>query len=628
MVWQSIVAGANGVFFFAFWDFLRSPDVTFTTEWARLSKIAADVDRFAPMLLSDAAPATKVTLGSDQAVIWLATRSHWAQTSTEISAEKQMYVFAVNDGNGGGPASFALGGGYKATSVHVVSESPTRTIKAEPGGGFSDMIQRLDVVVYLVQCSNLASPLKSDDTNDGSRTDVIDVRAFGAKADGKFDNTAVFASAAKACNQTNGCTFLVPLSDASCLHNATRSLQVVPTDHLWFACTGYKRVRPMKTDDDRSVELYIWAAANGECAACAQLSPSSDSCARSKCNEPSKSCINGSSCAFLPPIVDAALRDSIVSGAQPFLSGVIAYLGIGLSGGGIHPPGWHMPPAVLSRPPTYTYGRASAMAAVLHRQNLSFSAMVNGVSLTQFHSFLHNRTSITTFINVAVADAVEFGFDGYSFDWEASDGFSHRDTHAYAAFLVELEKELRAASRTTRWQQHHTGSPRGPRVSVATGGIGYYGMPGTAGFCGHWPDDGIGWNCSEVDAAALAGSKVAVYPMNTYDSRDSCWYSYAAAINRTVPLANRGIALSTCRGANCSFSEYMEGGALGKRFAALQQLQINQIALFGDWEFNALPEYIPLLRRFLAGDAVLASVGHAVGAGPGPGCVASGSCCL
>jgi beta-D-xylosidase 4 len=668
MAWQAIIAGANGVFFFAFWDFLRNPDVPFTMEWARLSTIAAEIDRFAPMLLSDAAPATKVTVGSGQAVIWLATRSHWAQTGTETGTEKQMYVFAVNDGNGGGLASFALGGGYKASSVHVVSESPTRTIKAEPGGGFSDTVQRLDVAVYQVNCSKSASPLKTDDTNDGSRTDVIDVRAFGAKADGKFDNTAVFASAVKACNQTNGCTFLVApsatansrqymlrslqlvsnmilvlhadivapviarwdgealitaldernitirgpgaidglaqrngmwnymrqnphhstgiclvrftnctdvrlsaglivrnapnwhvdftaeqvctdtpctagglvmenmsvvaeqavaqgangvagvsivsttgrlvhlrgvrivtedddieisanrgglptrnvlvercsfgtghgasmhtnvrdityrdnkfngtstgfrikthlgfndaitnvsflnsamtnvgmpiminefyfsnsinattapviagitvdglhasltdkaaklgiagclfcardtpctqlsirnvhvtgvhavapqfychhafgISDnapASCLqHNTTQSLQVVPTDRLWFACTGYKRVRPMKIDDERSVELYIWAAANGECAACAQLSPSGDSCARSSCNEPSKSCINGSSCTFLPPIVDAALQDSIASGAQPFLSGVIAYLGIGLSG--------------------------------------------------------------------------------------------------------------------------------------------------------------------------------------------------------------------------------------------------------------------------------------------------------
>jgi hypothetical protein len=254
--------------------------------------------------------------------------------------------------------------------------------------------------------------------------------------------------------------------------------------------------------------------------------------------------------------------------------------------------------------------------------------MVNGVSLAQFHSFLHNRTSMTAFISGAVADAVEFGLDGYSFDWETSNGFSHRDTRAYAAFLVELEKELLAASRTTRWQRHHKGAPCAPRVSVATGGIGYYGMPGTAGFCGHWPDDGTGWNCSEVDAAALAGSKVAVYPMNTYDSRDSCWYSYAAAINRTVPLGNRGIALSTCRGANCSFGEYMGAATLGKRFAALRQLRIDKVALFGGWGFNALPEYIPLLRSFLAGDAVLAAVGGTVAVGPGPGCVASGSCCL
>ena len=61
MAWQAICAGSNGIFFFAFWDTLRDPDVPFATEWLRLSAIAAEIDRFAPVLLSDAGPPTMVT---------------------------------------------------------------------------------------------------------------------------------------------------------------------------------------------------------------------------------------------------------------------------------------------------------------------------------------------------------------------------------------------------------------------------------------------------------------------------------------------------------------------------------------------------------------------------------------
>ena len=134
-----------------FWDLLRNSDVPFATEWKHLCTLAAEIDHFAPVLLSDAAPHTTATLGSTEPLSWIATRSHWANVSSDADVEKVMYVFVVNDGGGEGVVSFALGGGHTAGSVSVVSESPHRAVDVIQGG-FSDSNPRLGVLVYEVKC--------------------------------------------------------------------------------------------------------------------------------------------------------------------------------------------------------------------------------------------------------------------------------------------------------------------------------------------------------------------------------------------------------------------------------------------------------------------------------------------
>ena len=176
MAWQAICGGANGVFFFAFWDFLRNPDVPFATEWGRLSAIASEIDRFAPVLLSSAAPAPTVTLGGNKLgkqVGWLATRSHWAPAAGYSSNHhsnhgetRELYIFAVNNGNGDGPVDFVLGGNHSMVvggDVRVISESPVRLIEAgQRRRGFSDTIQRLDVLVYQIVVAGTDAPMGDD----------------------------------------------------------------------------------------------------------------------------------------------------------------------------------------------------------------------------------------------------------------------------------------------------------------------------------------------------------------------------------------------------------------------------------------------------------------------------------
>eukprot|EP01052_Picozoa_sp_SAG31_P051874 SAG31_NODE_12529_length_935_cov_0.529904_1_plen_150_part_01 len=85
----------------------------------------------------------------------------------------------------------------------------------------------------------------------------------------------------------------------------------------------------------RTVDLWIWSRAGApfaggapQCAVCTLLNASDDSCALHPCADPgSDECIDGQSCDFLPPIVAEALEKE----KEPFLTGVMAFMGIGLT---------------------------------------------------------------------------------------------------------------------------------------------------------------------------------------------------------------------------------------------------------------------------------------------------------
>jgi len=66
-----------------------------------------------------------------------------------------MFIFAANDGNGGGKVTFVLGGGLVATRgavVEVVSETPFRKIALRAGSDrFVDSSNAMDVAVYQLQ---------------------------------------------------------------------------------------------------------------------------------------------------------------------------------------------------------------------------------------------------------------------------------------------------------------------------------------------------------------------------------------------------------------------------------------------------------------------------------------------
>ena len=173
MAWQAICRGANGIVYYSFFDIKRNDDVSFATQWEILSNVAAEIDKFSPVLLSDegAAPAPRLAYaiytengdasdGSNDSPSWLAARARWMASAAvgPLQGGDDYYIFVANDGNGGGKVTFTIDPSVEVIStdgVHVVSVSPPRKIEFHGNGAgdavsFSDTVNPLDVVVYKI----------------------------------------------------------------------------------------------------------------------------------------------------------------------------------------------------------------------------------------------------------------------------------------------------------------------------------------------------------------------------------------------------------------------------------------------------------------------------------------------
>jgi hypothetical protein len=141
MAWQCICEGATGLLFYSWFDLQHNPDAPFAAHWEGLKRIAAEIDRMAPVLLS-IEPAGKVkaeyAATSHGALRWLhcLTRQH----------EGKFYLFAVNDGNGEGAFRFTLP--RSPRNVQVLGEN--RSISAN-GSVFQDDFRKLGVHIYEIE---------------------------------------------------------------------------------------------------------------------------------------------------------------------------------------------------------------------------------------------------------------------------------------------------------------------------------------------------------------------------------------------------------------------------------------------------------------------------------------------
>ena len=148
MAWQCLCEGATGLIFYSWYDLRRNPDVPFDQQWTELKKIAAEVDRFAPILLSvDELPTFRLEVlpvddaQSKDAPSWLhcLERHHHGKT----------YLFTVNDGDGVGAVRFCLrktdDPHWRIRSVRDLTDG--RSLQTD-AAGFADRHEPLSVHVY------------------------------------------------------------------------------------------------------------------------------------------------------------------------------------------------------------------------------------------------------------------------------------------------------------------------------------------------------------------------------------------------------------------------------------------------------------------------------------------------
>jgi len=135
MAWQCICEGATGLVFYSWFDIRKRLDVPFAEQWPDLKKMAAEIDAAAPALLSiEPAPAVTVvcTPAEPRWLHWL-VRHHAGRT----------YLFAVNNGDAEGQATFTFERDIKSVSVPAES----RSIQPE-GRSFQERFGKLDVRIY------------------------------------------------------------------------------------------------------------------------------------------------------------------------------------------------------------------------------------------------------------------------------------------------------------------------------------------------------------------------------------------------------------------------------------------------------------------------------------------------
>jgi hypothetical protein len=136
MAWQCICEGATGLVFYSWYDVRRNPDVSFDLQWNGLKRVAAEIDRRSPILLSvEPVPAVTVAGASPGWLHWLAR----AQGG-------KLYIIAVNDGDGEGKVAFTL----PATPKAVRELGENRVIEPD-GATLQVLLPRLAVQCYEIE---------------------------------------------------------------------------------------------------------------------------------------------------------------------------------------------------------------------------------------------------------------------------------------------------------------------------------------------------------------------------------------------------------------------------------------------------------------------------------------------
>jgi hypothetical protein len=130
MAWQCLCEGANGLVFYCFHDLRRDPDTSFDVQWERVRRMAAEIKKWSPVLLSVDKPTSVSVKGRGLHSIARASNGH-------------TYLFLVNDGYDARTAAIRLRPG---ATVRRLADGAV--LKATAVGRLDEDITALDMAVY------------------------------------------------------------------------------------------------------------------------------------------------------------------------------------------------------------------------------------------------------------------------------------------------------------------------------------------------------------------------------------------------------------------------------------------------------------------------------------------------
>ncbi len=151
MSWQCICEGANGLVYYSFYDLKRNKDVAFDESWPALKGIVAEIDRFAPMLLSvEPVPEidVKLTETKTEGSAAVQAKPSWLHWLARQHRGK-LYLVATNDGDGEGHVEFVLPS--KPAAVRTVSDGGETQAIEIGSQGFATAMKPLEVQVFEVE---------------------------------------------------------------------------------------------------------------------------------------------------------------------------------------------------------------------------------------------------------------------------------------------------------------------------------------------------------------------------------------------------------------------------------------------------------------------------------------------
>lgn len=144
MIWQAIDNGSNGILLYSLYDIRRNPDRPFKTYWPKVKKIAAELNQWAPVLLSvekspEVSSKQAKTVIKENGVPWLSIRT--------ATWHGRTFVFASNNTRKTRNATFRTSADISHVRSIDVLDKKHKDIKAS-NNTWQDTFEPLAVKMY------------------------------------------------------------------------------------------------------------------------------------------------------------------------------------------------------------------------------------------------------------------------------------------------------------------------------------------------------------------------------------------------------------------------------------------------------------------------------------------------